>query len=271
MPSAEKFRIAQKASIRYLECIAAKEVDFVIHAFCTRQGGVSEGPWASLNVSVREGDSIDQVRQNFERIATAFGISVSQFLLVQQVHRDGVWVIDGKTPLSGHDPPSEYDALVTDRPGLALCIKTADCVPVFLVDPVRRVIGAVHAGWKGTALQIVEEAVKEMVRQFGCRPEDLEAFIGPAIGSCCYEVDTGVYQAMASQPAHGAFFYAGGRADRWMLDLPLANRHQLLRAGLLPEHIQTADLCTACHPELFFSHRAQGGDTGRQLNFIMIQ
>ena len=154
---------------------------------------------------------------------------------------------------------------------MALCIKTADCVPVFLADPVRRVIGAVHAGWKGTALQIVEKAVREMVQRFGARPSDLFAAIGPAIGPCCYEVDAAVYQAMSHHASRTAFFHTGRQDGRWMLDLPLANRHQLLRCGLLPERIRTADHCTACHPDLFFSHRAQGGNTGRQLNFIMIR
>jgi len=265
------FRITQKASVKYLECLAEKELDFVIHAFCTRQGGVSGGSFASLNVSAREGDGNDQVRQNIERIAAAFGMSVSQFLLVCQVHRDGVWVVDGETPLSAHEPLPELDAIVTDRPGLALCIKTADCVPVFLADPLRRVIGAVHAGWKGTALQIVEKAVKEMVRRFSVRTSELIALVGPSIGPCCYEVDTGVYQAMHRHPSRDACFSAGRQDGRWMLNLSLANRHQLLHSGLLPERIRTADHCTACHPDLFFSHRAQGGNTGRQLNFIMIR
>jgi hypothetical protein len=265
------FRITQKESIKYLECFAEKKLDFVIHAFCTRQGGVSGGSFASLNVSAREGDGNDHVRLNLERIAAAFGISVSQFLPVHQVHRDGIWVVDGETPLPAPDPPPELDAIMTDRPGVALCIKTADCVPVFLVDPVRRVIGAVHAGWKGTALQIVEKAVKEMVQRFGTSPSDLSAIIGPAIGPCCYEVDTGVYQAMSNHPERDFFFHARREEGKWMLDLFLANRHQLLRSGLLPERIRTADHCTACHPELFFSHRAQGGNTGRQLNFIMIR
>ena len=265
------FRIAQKASIKYLECCAEKELDFVIHAFCTRQGGVSGGAFASLNVSAREGDGTDHVRLNFERIAAAFGITVSQFLPVHQVHRDGVWVVDGGAPLPVHDPPPELDAIVTDRPGLALCIKTADCVPVFLADPVGRVIGAVHAGWKGTALQIVEKAVGEMVQRFSVRTSELIALVGPAIGPCCYEVDTGVYQAMSKHPERDSFFHADKQDGRWMLDLSLANRYQLLSCGLLPEHIRTADHCTACHPDLFFSHRAQVGNTGRQLNFIMIR
>jgi YfiH family protein len=265
------FRIAQKASIKYLECLAEKELDFVIHAFCTRQGGVSGGSFASLNVSVREGDGSDHVRLNFESIAAAFGMSVSQFLVVQQVHQDGVWVVDGGAPLPAHDPPPECDAVVTDRSGLALCIKTADCVPVFLADPVRRVIGAVHAGWKGTALQIVEKAVKEMVQRFGTSPSDLSAVIGPAIGPCCYEVDTGVYQAMSNDPQRDSFFHARPEEGKWMLDLFLASRLQLIRSGVPAQHIRQTDLCTACHPELFFSHRAQKGNAGRQLNFIMMR
>ncbi|MFH1080716.1 MAG: peptidoglycan editing factor PgeF [Pseudomonadota bacterium] len=265
------FRITQKASIKYLECFADKELDFMIHAFCTRQGGVSGGSFAGLNVSTREGDDNDHVRLNFESIAAAFGITVSQFLQVHQVHRDGVWVLDGRVPLPADDLPPECDAVVTDRPEVALCIKTADCVPVFLVDPVRRVIGAVHAGWKGTALQIVGKAVGKMVQRFGTHPSDLFAAIGPAIGPCCYEVDTTVYQAMSNHPERESFFQAGREKGKWSLDLFLANRLQLIQSGVPAQRIRQADFCTACHPGLFFSYRAQGGNTGRQLNFIMMR
>jgi hypothetical protein len=271
MPSAEMFRITEKQSVKYLACSAAEETDFFIHAFCTRQGGVSTGSFASLNVSAREGDETDRVRLNLERIAAAFGIAVSQFRMVHQVHGDGVWMLDGGAPLSAGDPSPESDAIVTDRPGVALCIKTADCVPIFLADPVRRVIGAVHAGWKGTALQIAGKAVREMVERFGVRSADLSAVIGPAIGPCCYEVDTGVYHAMNGDPDQDFFFRAGRRSGKWMLDLFQANRRQLIRSGVPPQGIRQANLCTACHPELFFSHRAQAGNTGRQLNFIMMR
>jgi len=269
MSSAE-FRITQKQSVKYLACRAADGMDFMVHAFCTRQGGVSGGSFASLNVSAREGDDEDHVRRNFERIAAAFGISVSQFLLMDQVHQDGIWCIDRREPLNVENPPA-FDAIVTDRPGTALCVKTADCVPVLLADPVRQIIGAVHAGWKGTVLHIAEKTVKEMVRRFGTCPSDLFAFIGPSIGSCCYEVDAAVHQSMSHDPDREVFLQGGRPGGRWMLDLSLANRLQLLHAGLLSERIRMTDFCTACHPALFFSHRAQGGNTGRQLNFIMIR
>lgn len=269
--SSTAFSIHQKQSVKYLACTAVDEMDFMVHAFCTRQGGTSDGSFASLNVSVRAGDGEEPVHRNFKRIAEAFGISASQFLLIDQVHQDGVWTIDSQTPLGMEAPPPAVDAVVTDRPGIALCIKTADCVPVFLIDPIRRIVSAVHAGWKGTALRIVEQTVETMGRQFGVQPADLFAFIGPSIGPCCYEVDAVVYQAMHHHRSPDAFFHPGREAGRWMLDLPLANRFQLLDAGLLPERIRATDLCTACHPELFFSHRAQNGYTGRQLNFIMIR
>jgi hypothetical protein len=267
--SAGMFKIARKESIAYLECVVPGERDFCIHAFCTRQGGVSGGAFASLNVSAREGDGNDEVRRNFERIAAAFGIAVSQFLLLHQVHRDDIWVVGEGEAVSG--PLRECDAVVTDRPGTALCIKTADCAPVFLADPVRRIVGAVHAGWKGTALQIVKKTVEEMTRRFDVRPPDLFAFIGPAIGPCCYEVDAAVYSAMRTQSSCDALFSTGKKAGKWMFDLSLANRLQLLEAGLPPKQIFATGRCTACHPELFFSHRAQSGNTGRQLNFIMIR
>lgn len=264
-------RIIRKEPIRFLEYPVAGQMDFIVHAFCTRQGGVSSGAFDSLNVGTREGDGSEQVRRNYDTIAKAFGISASQFLLIHQVHRDGIWVSDGGETVSAGAAPPEYDAVLTDRTDLALCIKTADCVPLFLADPVRRIIGAVHAGWRGTALQIAGKAAAAMVRHFGGRAADLSALIGPAIGPCCYEVDTHVYRSMQDDPERDAFFRAGREEGKWMFDLVRANRHQLLRNGVPETQIRQTELCTACHPELFFSHRAQKGHTGRQLNFIMMR
>jgi hypothetical protein len=264
------FSIEEKSAIQYLEC-PASGLNFTLHAFCTRRGGVSVGSFSSLNVSVREGDGPENVRLNIERIASSFGISETQLLMLRQVHQDDVWVIDENTPIAPHDYPRECDAVITDREGLALCIKTADCAPVFLADPVRRIIGAVHAGWKGTALRITQKTVGEMQKRFGARPSDLTAAVGPAIGPCCYEVDAVVHRAMSHHASRDSCFLNGRQPGRWMLDLSLANRNQLLECGLQPERIFATPCCTACHPDLFFSHRACKGDTGRQLNFIMIR
>jgi len=264
------FRIARKGPLKYLEAPVPDSFDFLIHAFCTRLGGVSEGPFSSLNVSAREGDDAGKVGQNFERIASAFGVAAGQFLLINQVHQDGVWVIDRPAQWSGDPAPPAFDALVTNQPGAALCIKTADCVPILVVDPVRRIIGAVHAGWKGTALRIAEKTIDAFVRSFESSPQDLLAFIGPAIGPCCYEVDAPVFKALAGHRGQASFLNQVRHGNRWMLDLPLANKIQLLNRGMLPENVFSAGLCTSCRKDIFFSHRREAGQTGRQLNFIML-
>jgi len=261
----------RKGPLKYLKAPSLDPFDFLIHAFCTRRGGVSKGRFSSLNVSDREGDDGGSVRQNFERIASSFGIAAVSFLPIHQIHSDGIWVIDRPIPPSGGSPPPDFDAVVTDQPAIALCIQTADCVPILLADPVRRVIGAVHAGWKGTALRIAEKAADVFVRRFESNPRDILALIGPAIGPCCYEVDPPVLEAMAGHPEQDAFLAPVPDRQRWMLDLPMANRIQLLDRGFRPENILSSGLCTSCRTDFFFSHRREAGQTGRHLNLIMLR
>lgn len=264
-------RLTGKGPLQYLKAPSLDPCDFLIHAFCTRRGGVSKGSFSSLNVSDREGDDADSVRQNFERIASAFGFSPGNFLPIRQVHGDGIRVLDREPAPFEDNPPPQIDAVVTDRPAIALCIKTADCVPILLADPIRRVIGAVHAGWKGTALGIAEKTVDIFVRRFASNPQDILALIGPAIGPCCYEVDSPVFEAMAGRPQSAAFFSRMPHRQRWMLDLPLANKFQLLDRRIRPEYIFSSGLCTSCRHDLFFSHRRDRVQTGRHLNFIMLR
>ena len=264
-------RMTGKGPLKYLKALSLEPFDFLIHAFCTRQGGVSKGSFSSLNVSDREGDDAGCVRQNFERIASAFGFSPGNFLPIRQVHGDGIRVLDREPAIFEDNPPPQIDAVVTDRPAIALCIKTADCVPILLADPIRQVIGAVHAGWKGTALGIAEKTVDTFVRRFASKPQDILALIGPAIGPCCYEVDSPVFEAMAGHPQRAAFFSRIPDRQRWMLDLPLANKIQLLDRCLRPENILSSGLCTSCRQDLFFSHRRDRCQTGRHLNFIMLR
>jgi YfiH family protein len=152
--------------------------------------------------------------------------------------------------------------------GVALCVKTADCVPVLLADRNLKAVAAVHAGWRGTSLEIVSRAVAFLGEKFGIEKEDILAAVGPAIRQCCYEVDAVVHDAMAG-PAK-RFFQQTGRQGKWKLDLPGVNRHQLMQAGVPPQNISDAGLCTACSTDMFFSHRSEK-KTGRQINFIMIE
>ncbi len=263
------FRFTQRGSIEYLEAEAITALDFVTHAFCTRLGGVSEGPFSSLNTSFSVADREDNVRRNLSLIADSFSIPASRLVLMGQVHGDRVCILDGDGPPPGSIP--ECDGLITDRPGVALGIRTADCIPLLFVDRVRRVIGGAHAGWRGTALSIASRMVDLFEDRFSSRVENILIAVGPAIGVCCYQVDSPVYAAFSSQPGADRFLHPCREGGRWMLDLASANRVALMERGAPAGNILTAGHCTACRRDIFFSHRASLGNTGRQLNFIMIK
>ena len=262
-------KLTRRGPVQYLESEEFLKDPSILHGFCTRIGGVSGGPVASLNVSPREGDPPEQVRENWQRLASAFGIPCEQFFVVNQVHGERFLAIEDAFSCRFLED-RQVDAIVTDRPGVAIGIKTADCAPVLLFDRRNRAIAAVHAGWRGTALGIAEKAVGVMGQRYASRPEDLSAVIGPSIGPCCYEVDGPVFEALSEQGGSDRVLQPGIREGRWMLDLPLANRIQLERAGIQPGRIFTSGFCTCCRPDLFFSHRRDGAKTGRHLNFILL-
>jgi len=262
-------KLTRRGTIQYVEAEEFLQNPSILHAFCTRNGGVSGGPYATLNVSPREGDSPEQVRMNWQRIASAFEIPCEQFFVVNQVHGEKFLIIEDAVSCHSLEH-RHYDAIVTDQPGVAIGIKTADCAPVLLFDKRRRAIAAVHAGWRGTAQGIAGKAVRVMGERFSSRPEDLSAAIGPAIGPCCYEVDEPVFEAMSLLGETDRVLRPGKRQQRWMFDLSLANRIQLEREGVPPGQISAAGLCTCCRRDLFFSHRRDGEKTGRHLNFILL-
>lgn len=260
----------EKQELTYFEAPQLRSLPFLIHAFTTRHRGVSEGCYSSLNFSIREGDPEENIKKNFQLLARAFKISPKQFLTVRQVHGDNFLLVDDPAFHVPGDKPLEYDGIITSQPGLAIGVKTADCVPILLVDRARRVIGVVHAGWRGTSLRIAAKAVDCFKHHFSTDTRDLVAAVGPAIGHCCYQVDTQVYQAMDAESRNGCF-QACEMEGRWMLDLPSLNRQHLVAAGMLPENIDMSGLCTSCRRDLFYSHRGEQGRTGRHLNFLMLR
>jgi len=263
------FRLLSREGIEYYEAAEIAGLDGVTHAFCTRLGGVSEEPFASLNTGFLVGDREGAVRRNLERICGAFAIPPGWMVLMGQVHGDRICVIDGDGPPPGSVP--ECDGMITARPNVALGIRTADCVPLLFVDPVRRVVGVAHAGWRGTARGIAAKMVGTFEERFSSRRKDLWIAVGPAIGPCCYQVDAPVRDAFADRGDAEAFLRPCPEDGRWMLDLELANRLQLLDAGIPEGNILACSLCTACRQELFFSHRGGRGRTGRLLNFLMLR
>jgi len=238
--------------------------------FTTRHEGVSRPPYNSLNLGLSTLDSPHNVEGNRSILARAFGARVEQLVTVTQVHGNDLLLLDQPNPDFSHFLKLECDGIVTNQPGLMVGICVADCAPVLLLDPVRRIAAALHAGWKGTVAGIVQKGVEAMVNLFDSRPRDILAAIGPTIGSCCYEVDEPVAEAFRRSGQDFASFAEPAGNGKWRLDLAGANRQQLLRAGIAGENIEVSALCVSCEKDLFFSYRRDKGETGRQMGFIML-
>jgi YfiH family protein len=265
------FSQSQKNGIEYLHSELLNHCDFLVHAFGTRLGGVSRDDYKSLNMSFLEGDEEFRVLQNWDKFASAFEIPMENFLVLNQVHGDNIFVIQPHGDYFSSREALNYDAIVTNRMNLAICIKTADCVPVFLVDRIKKIIGAVHAGWRGSSLGISAKVVRLMQNTYGSRPADILAAIGPSIGPCCYEIDAATADFFRRQKDAGLFLSPAKRKNRWMLDIVEVNRLQLLNCGISEANIEATRICTVCRQDMFFSHRGSGGITGRQINFMMIK
>lgn len=249
----------------------------IVHAFSTRQGGVSRGPYATLNLGASVGDDPKAVEENRCRFFGTFGIQPSQVVRVKQVHGDGVLTVDEAVvsrpgfPRLLLDEGYEYDALVTNLPDLALVVSTADCLPLLIHDPVRRAAAAVHAGWRSTAKGIPARAIAAMAAAYGTDPGDCRVAIGPGIRGCCYEVDTAVTDAMRAALPAWSDHVTAARPGHFRLDLAGVNRAMLEAAGVRPDRIADVGLCTGCRMDLFFSHRAEKPRTGRMMNLILLR
>jgi YfiH family protein len=273
--------------IRILQVPAFTQLPWLIHGFSTRPGGVSLlNKEKVLNLGFTEWDTQENVLENRRRFQSALGAFDLQLITLKQIHSDVIHLFDANTATAG---PCRGDALATNRPGLLLGVQTADCVPILLVDPKKRAVAAIHAGWRGTLARIVVKAIGKMQMQFKSRPGDLLAAIGPSIGGCCYEVGTEVATQFHSQFAEAPEWFDEFRTGdepnpiQWLnmmppghqpppknvlLDLRKANRAQLLSAGLRPGNISVSDLCTACRRDLLFSYRKEAAQSGRLMSVI---
>ena len=241
------------------------------HCFTTRLGGVSTGVLSSLNIGLSRGDDPKNVEENFRILGDALGFDPMKLVLTRQTHSDivrkvgredwGVYMVSGASP--------ECDALITKDPGTALVVFTADCTPILFHDPVTGAVGAAHAGWRGTASAIGPKTVEAMVREFGCKPENIRAAIGPNVGFCHFETDADVPQAMiaAFGPEVEAFIRAEG--SKYYVNLKEINALILRRVGVT--HIEISGDCTMCQPHRFWSHRITRGQRGAQGAIILCQ
>ena len=292
---------AGAAGVELLTADSLKVLDWLVHGFSTRRpaqerAAKKDGP--AFNLGFTEGSSRQEIEENRDRFARAVVPSRSgsslPLLTVRQIHSDvsHIFTEPAAAP-DGVDPP-QADAALTVRAGLLLGIQTADCVPILLVDRARRVVAAVHAGWRGTLARVAQKAIGRMRLEFGSEPRDILAAIGPSIGGCCYEVGPEVAQAFAGQFPNAREWFEGPfdrlalgeepnplpwltmmppghepPPERVNLELRAANRWQLTEAGVLPNNITVSALCTACSNDLLFSYRREEGHTGRHTGRMM--
>jgi polyphenol oxidase len=284
-----------KNKIELLHSEKLSSLPWLVHAFSTRAGGVSRVYGGNaLNLGLTRDDSRAAVERNRELFLRKIG-AVNRgkpwpLVTLRQIHSDLIHYVD-RTP----DRPLAGDGLITDTGGLLIAVLAADCLPVIVVDRRRRAAGVFHAGWRGTVKRIAEKGVGEMRRHFGSDPGDLTAAIGPGIQSCCYQVGDEVRAQFEAQFAYGAALFravkesdpvrekypllfltarAPGHTElpvKLFLNLVEANRRQLLAAGVPAKSIDASSPCTACHPELLFSHRAEKGVTGRLMGVVGIR
>jgi YfiH family protein len=273
----EPFLLVETQSLDYFE-LKPWSVQYpeLIVGFSSRNHGTSEAPLHSLNLALHVGDEKESVIANRQHLVNQLEVPFEAWTCAEQVHGKDIYMVTnadrGRGRMDRDDAIPSVDGLLTQEKGIFLTAYYADCVPLYFYDPLKKVIGVAHAGWKGTALQIAEEMVKRMKERFGCDPTQLRAAIGPSIGQCCYEVDTKVIDQIKEGIApidsenHPAII--DKENGRFMLDLKEVNRQILLKAGILPYHIELTRRCTSCRTDSFYSHRKENGKTGRMAAWI---
>jgi YfiH family protein len=233
-----------------------------VHGFPTRAGGVSTGKRASLNLGARWGDDRAKVDENRRLVAEAAGFDVARLQMMRHVHGVNVWFVGDPLP-----EPAEFDILVGARAGDTLAAFAADCIPLLFADPVKRVVASAHAGWRGTVAGAAPIAVRSMASRHGSRPEDVRVALGPSIGPCCFEVGPEVVAAFRDALGdHPGLVVRGPQKDH--VDLRVATRALLERAGVDPAHIDDTPPCTRCDGERFFSFRRDGQEGGVHMGFV---
>ena len=242
----------------------------IYHYTSSREGGVSKGKYATLNISYNVGDDPQNVIKNRQRLAAELDITVDKLIYPEQVHSDNIKII--RDPEEVEEEIKETDGLITQVPNIYISVQTADCVPLLFYDPVNRVIGVAHAGWKGTVKHIAKKMVEIFREKFKCNPENILAGIGPSIGPDSYEVGKDVITQVKTQFGVDSEYILHEKEDgKAFFDLWKANRIQMHQMGIPPENIEDSHMCTFIDHEFFFSARQSGTDCGRFGAGIMIK
>lgn len=264
----------KKENLLYLEFKNLRDYeDMLVHCFTTRLGGVSEGECSQLNLSFSRKDSRENVLANYRIISEAIGVDFDNIVLSNQVHDNKIKVVEFEDAGKGLVKESDiigFDGLSTNKPGIPLVTFYADCVPVLILDPVKKAITAVHSGWRSTVKNIAGEALKLMRNQYGSAAGDLVIAIGPSICGECFEVGEEVYRAFLEK-----FPWSGGhirlKNGKYYIDLQRIIKRVLTDEGVPEQNILISDVCTRCNNDVFYSFRGDGGKTGSLAAIMMLK
>lgn len=270
--------ITYKGSVGVVQFESFNRIGIVNHGFSTKHGGVSNGCYATMNLSFARGDDEQLVKENFTRFARAIGVTYESLVLSDQIHETEVVAVTKEDVGRGlrTSKKEKYrgvDGLMTNEPEVTLTTFYADCVPLFFVDPVKKVVALSHAGWRGTVKGIAKKTIEAMKNEYGSKPEDIFVGIGPSIQDCCYEVSEDVINEFENQHNRAIIDKIATRKanSKYMLNLQEANKLLLLEVGVNKGNITISDLCTQCHSDDFFSHRVMGTERGSLAAMIALK
>ena len=266
----------KKGSLEYYTFESFDKIDFIGHCFTTRHGGVSTEHLSSLNLGFSRGDRRENVDKNFDIICSAMGVKKEDCVTLRQVHSTRIITADESIKGMGFRNDMERieaDGFVTDKRGIVLVTFHADCVPLYFVDTENRAIGMAHAGWRGTADGMAEEMVKRMGKEFGTKPENIKAAVGPSIGQCCFQVDVPVVEIFREKYDFADRFIIKDESaeGKYKIDLWGINRQLLINNGVAAENIEIGGICTKCRPDTFYSHRVMGEKRGTMGAFLFLK
>jgi len=273
----QDFELKELGQIKYFNCSELDNTNLVINAFTTRTGGVSMAPFDKLNLSYNVSDEENRVAENRKIILDALSIDYRTAVTAQQVHKDKISLVrkedKGKGAFKYSKGIAQTDAFITDIPGIPLIMCYADCVPIFILDPVKKAIALIHSGRKGTELELTLKTLFKMKKIFKTNPRSCLAAIFPSIGPCCYNIkeENKIDDYWLNEVKYNGEPISSQNKSGRSLDLRKANHGQLIKGGVEEKNIFVNEICTADHPELFFSYRRDKGITGRMAAIFMLK
>lgn len=276
MLNSNVYYIVNKDELSYLKFPSFEETGLVKHCFSTRLGGVSSGIFKSMNLGFNRGDTDKNVRQNFQILCDAIDINVNDLVFTDQIHEDKIVIIGSEDKGKGFNKKSDLvgvDGLITNEKNVALVTFYADCVPLYFLDPVHKVIGLAHAGWRGTVKKIGKKLIEKMVAYFDTNPKELIAGIGPSIGECCFEVSEDVKISIENAYNHDIIdkIVKSKGNGKYLINLWEANAASMVEGGMEYCNITIGDICTMCNKEDMFSHRGTGGKRGNMVAILALK